>query len=347
MSEAERKDNGPDFSLGVSAADFPSSSLLRGHVGDDAVLLARSGEEYLAVGASCPHYGASLADGVLVDDTVRCPWHHACFSLRTGEAIRAPAFDALACWAVEQRDGKIFVTAKKTASSQSASERMVSLSRQPSQIVIVGGGAACFAAAEMLRRSGYQRSLLMLSADSDLPVDRPNLSKDYLAGTAPEEWVPLKPESWYRDHGIDLRLNTEVVNLHAGVREVELASGDRVPYDRLLLATGAEPVRLALPGANLDNVFTLRSLADCRRIIAAAQSGRRVAVIGASFIGLEVAAALRARNWRSMSLRRKSGPLNAFLGRSWETSFAVYTKSMGLFSILRTRLRRLKVPGCA
>ena len=105
---------------------------------------------------------------------------------------------------------------------QSTSERMVSLSRQPSRIVIVGGGAAGFAAAEMLRRSGYQRSLLMLSADSDLPVDRPNLSKDYLAGTAPEEWVSLKPESWYRDHGIDLRLNTEMVNLHAGVREVEL-----------------------------------------------------------------------------------------------------------------------------
>ena len=132
MSEAERKDDGPDLSLGVSAADFPFSGLLRGHVGDDAVLLARSGEEYFAVGASCPHYGASLPDGVLVDDTVRCPWHHACFSLRTGEAIRAPAFDALACWQVEQRDGKIFITAKKTALTVD-SDRAVSLSRQPSR----------------------------------------------------------------------------------------------------------------------------------------------------------------------------------------------------------------------
>jgi apoptosis-inducing factor 3 len=310
MSEAERKDDGPDLSLGVSAAEFPVSGLLRGHVGDDAVLLARSGEEYFAVGASCPHYGASLADGVLVDDMVRCPWHHACFSLRTGEAIRAPAFDALACWQVEQRDGKIFVTAKKTA----LTDRAVSLSRQPSRIVIVGGGAAGFAAAEMLRRSGYQRSLLMLSADSDLPVDRPNLSKDYLAGTAPEEWVPLKPESWYRDHGIDLRLNTEVANLHAGMHEIELASGDRVPYDRLLLATGAEPVRLPLPGANQDNVFTLRSLADCRRIIAAAQSGRRVVVIGASFIGLEVAAALRARTLEVHVVAPEKRPLERVFG---------------------------------
>jgi NADPH-dependent 2,4-dienoyl-CoA reductase/sulfur reductase-like enzyme len=122
----------------------------------------------------------------------------------------------------------------------------------------VGGGAAGFAAAEMLRRCGYVGSVLMVSADSDLPVDRPNLSKDYLAGTAPEEWVPLKPESWYVERDIDLRLNTEVVNLHVAAREIELESGDRLPYDRLLLATGAEPVRLALPGASQDNVAISR-----------------------------------------------------------------------------------------
>ena len=314
MSNAERKDIGPDFSLGILAAEFPASGLLRGHVGDDAVLVARSGEEFFAVGASCPHYGASLAEGVLVDDTVRCPWHHACFSLRTGEAIRAPAFDALACWHVEQRDGKVFVTAKKTTAPQSTSERAVPRSVQPSRIVIVGGGAAGFAAAEMLRREGHDGSVLMVSEDSDLPVDRPNLSKDYLAGTAPEEWVPLKPESWYVERGIDVRLNTEVVKLNVGAREIELVSGDRVPYDRLLLATGAEPVRLALPGASQDNVYTLRSLADCRRIIAAAQSGRRVVVIGASFIGLEVAAALRARSLDVHVVAPEKRPLERVFG---------------------------------
>ena len=314
MSEAKRKDIGPDFALGVSPAEIPASGLLRGHAGGDAVLMARSGEEYFAVGASCSHYGASLTDGALVDDTVRCPWHHACFSLRTGEALRAPAFDALACWHVEQRDGKVFVTTKKTASPQSTSERAVSLSTQPSRIVIVGGGAAGFAAAEMLRRCGYAGSVLMVSADSDLPVDRPNLSKDYLAGTAPEEWVPLKPESWYVERNIDLRLNTEVMNLDVGAREIELGSGDRVPYDRLLLATGAEPVRLALPGASQDNVHTLRSLADSRRIIAAAQSGRRVAVIGASFIGLEVAAALRGRNLDVHVVAPEKRPLERVFG---------------------------------
>jgi apoptosis-inducing factor 3 len=324
MAGAQHNDRGPDLALGVPIAEFPASGSLRGHVGDDAVLLARSGAEFFAVAANCSHYGASLAEGVLVGDTVRCPWHHACFNLRTGEAIRAPAFDALACWRVEQRDGKVFVATKETASPPRTLKRVLPPSAQPSRIIIVGGGAAGFAAAEMLRRCGYQQSLLMVSGDSTPPVDRPNLSKDYLAGTAPEEWVALKSGSWYVEHGIELRLNAEVVNLHVGGHEIELASGDRVPYDRLLLATGAEPVRLPIPGTHQDNVYTLRSLADCRRIIAAARSSRRVVVIGASFIGLEVAAALRARNLDVHVVAPEKRPLERIFG----TELGGFTRSL-------------------
>lgn len=314
MADAQHNNKGPDLALGVPIAEFPAGGLLKGYVGDDAVLLARNGAEFFAIAANCPHYGASLAEGVLFGDTVRCPWHHACFNLRTGEAIRAPAFDALACWSLEQRDGKVFVATKKTASPPAVSMRMVPSEMQPSRMVIVGGGAAGFAAAEMLRRCDYQQSLVMISADSSPPVDRPNLSKDYLAGTAPEEWVPLKTDAWYTEHGIDLRLNAEVVNLDIRGREIELASGERVPYDRLLLATGAEPVRPAIPGAHQNNVHTLRSLADCRGIIAAAHSGRQVVVIGASFIGLEVAAALRARNLDVHVVAPEKRPLERVFG---------------------------------
>ena len=137
----------------------------------------------------------------------------------------------------------------------------------PDRIVIVGGGAAGFAAAEMLRRQDYQGSIVMLSSDDAPPVDRPNLSKDYLAGNAPEEWMPLRGDDFYAENGIDLRLKANVTAIDPRAREVSLADGGKVAYDRLLLATGAEPVRLPIPGADQPHVHTLRSLADSRAII--------------------------------------------------------------------------------
>ncbi len=309
MAEQQDADKGPDLSLGVAISDIPASGLLKGHVGDEAVLLARSGNEFFAVGASCTHYHGPLAEGLIEGDMVRCPWHHACFNLRTGEAVRAPAFDPIGCWSATQRDGKIFVGAKQDAAPRPR-RRPAGVSR----IVIAGGGAAGFAAAEMLRREGFQDSIVMLSDDAAPPVDRPNLSKDYLAGNAPEEWVPLRPQSWYRDNDIDLRLGTKVASIDARARAVALADGARAPYDRLLLATGAEPVRLDVPGANAAHVRTLRSLADCRAIIAAAEAAQRVVVIGASFIGLEAAAALRTRNKEVAVVAPEARPLEKAFG---------------------------------
>jgi NAD(P)H-nitrite reductase large subunit/nitrite reductase/ring-hydroxylating ferredoxin subunit len=267
--------------------------MLIGHVGEEQVLLVRQGMEVFAVGAHCTHYHAPLADGIVVDNMLRCPWHHACFDFRTGEAVRAPAFSPLDCWSVERRDGKIFVEEKRPRPAPKAHRTPTGTA--PERIVIVGGGAAGFAAAEMLRREQYQGSIVMLSDDDAPPVDRPNLSKDYLAGNAPKDWVPLRSESFYSDNRIDLRLKRSVTGIDARSREVVVGDGNRIPFDRLLLATGAEPVRLSIPGAAAPHVRTLRSLADCREIIERANTARRVVVLGASFIGLEVAAALRTR----------------------------------------------------
>jgi apoptosis-inducing factor 3 len=165
-----------------------------------------------------------------------------------------------------------------------------------------------------LRRQEFRGSIVMLSNDTAPPVDRPNLSKDYLAGSAPEDWLPLRPDSFYADAGIELRLESNVTSIDSKARNIIVAGGGTVPYDRLLLATGAEPVRLPVPGADQPHVHTLRSLADCRAIIAAASGARRAIVIGASFIGLEAAAALRARNIEVHVVAPEQRPMERVLG---------------------------------
>ncbi|NGO54690.1 FAD-dependent oxidoreductase [Allomesorhizobium camelthorni] len=312
MAEGHSKLDGPDLVQGIAFADLPDGGKVVGHCGNEQVLLVRRGTEVFAIGATCTHYGGPLVDGLVVKDTVRCPWHHACFDLREGEALRAPAFNPLACWSVEQRDDRIFVGEKRKRTAPK--QRVGGPSQVPEKIVIVGGGAAGFAAAEKLRREHYHGNIVMLSNDEAPPVDRPNLSKDYLAGKAPEDWIPLRGESFYSKNNIDLRLHANVTSIDTRSREVVLADGVRTPYDRLLLATGAEPVRLAIPGANQPHVHTLRSLADCKAIIERAMTARRAIVLGASFIGLEVAAALRSRDIEVHVVAPEKRPMERILG---------------------------------
>jgi apoptosis-inducing factor 3 len=317
MGAEQSKPKGPDLARGVPVGDVADGGMVGGHVGDDAVLLARRGDELFAIGATCSHYGGPLAEGLIVGDTVRCPWHHACFSLRTGEAVGAPAFNPVSCWRVEARDGKAFVQDKIEQADQRKPAKARSRSGKPERVVIVGGGGAGFAAAEMLRRDGFPGSVMLLSADDAAPYDRPNCSKDYLAGNAPEDWMALRPPEFYQDQSIELQLNTEVTGIDAKGRQVTLAGGRSIPFDKLLLATGAEPVRLDIAGADQPHVHVLRSLADSRAIIAKAKAARRAVVVGASFIGLEVAAALRAREIEVHVVAPERRPLERVLGREF------------------------------
>jgi apoptosis-inducing factor 3 len=283
--------------------------MLLGHVEGEAVLLARRGDEVFAVGATCTHYSGPLAEGLLVGDTVRCPWHHACFSLRTGQALAAPALNPIACWDVEQRGERLYVLGKTKKRVDAVTVRS-GLAR----VVIVGGGAAGLAAAESLRHHGYVGKLTLLSADEAPPVDRPNLSKDYLAGTAPEEWIPLRPPEFFTEQQIDLRLGSRVASIDVEGKRVLTEAGATFDYDALLLATGAEPVRLDLPGAELPHVRYLRSLADSRAIIAELGRAKRAVVVGSGFIGLEVAAALRTRGLEVHVVSPDARPLEKVLG---------------------------------
>jgi NADPH-dependent 2,4-dienoyl-CoA reductase/sulfur reductase-like enzyme/nitrite reductase/ring-hydroxylating ferredoxin subunit len=309
MAEQQASPSGPDLAQGVNSSEFTGETLL-GHVGDQDVLLVRAGSEIFAIDAYCSHYHGPLADGLVVGTSIRCPWHHACFDLRSGEATRAPALSPLAVWQVEHQGDRIVVRHKREAPKA----RSTKAATAPERIVIVGGGAAGFAAAEMLRREDFQGHIAMLSSDAAPPVDRPNLSKDYLAGSAPEDWLPLRPDSFYAEAHIDLRLKTDVASIDAKARNVTLGGGGTVAYDRLLLATGAEPVRLPIPGADQPHVHTLRSLGDCRAIIDAVKDARRAIVIGASFIGLEAAAALRAREIEVHVVAPEQRPMERVLG---------------------------------
>ncbi|HVT19114.1 MAG TPA: FAD-dependent oxidoreductase [Thermoanaerobaculia bacterium] len=307
----EQQLSGPDLAPGapgVLASDLADGAPLLGHAGGEPVLLVRQGSEVFAVAAHCTHYGGPLAEGLVVGHTVRCPWHHACFDLRSGEPLRAPALNPLARYRVEEREGRIHVGEKLPPAPPRHEPG------GPPTVLIVGAGAAGNAAAERLRREGYTGPITLLGGDDPLPYDRPNLSKDYLAGNAPEEWIPLHPREFYDDQMIDLMPGSRVVAIEPKAKSVTLADGARMFYGALLLATGAEPVRLDIPGAELPHVRYLRTLADSRAIVERAKKARHAVVLGASFIALEVAAALRTRGVAVTVVAPEDRPLAKVMG---------------------------------
>jgi len=308
-------DVGPDLVAGVAVDRVPEGGMIQGQVGGEPVVLARRGTEFFAVGAACTHYGGPLGRGLIVEDTLRCPLHHACFSLRTGEALRGPAFDHIPHWRVERVGDSVFVRDRLTAPTHGPAPPSMRGQKPPASVVIVGGGGAGLAAADALRREGYDGPVTLISADDDPPYDRPNLSKDYLAGTAGDEWMPLRPPSYYTDQRINLVLKSPVVSLEVQQKRIRAADGTTYAFDRLLLATGADPIKLPVPGASDSQLSYLRTYADSRAIAAKAASAKRAVIIGSSFIGLEVAASLRARGLAVHVVALEKEPLERVMGQ--------------------------------
>jgi len=300
---------GPDLAQGIALDSLKPGEPLLGHAGGEAVVVVRQGDEVFATGATCSHYGGPLAEGLVVDGTIRCPWHHACFDLKTGQALWAAALLPVPCYEVE-RQGALVKIGKK----RQPPPKDVPHAQAPKRVVILGAGAAGAACAEMLRAEGYTGAITMIGAEQPGPVDRPNLSKDYLAGSAPEEWTVLGGAERYREIGVELLADDPVIELNVRELSVHLKSGRWLSYDALLFAPGAEPRRLSIPGADLPHVLTLRSLADSKAIIERAKPGARVVVVGASFIGLEVAASLRQREITVDVVAPDQAPLGAILG---------------------------------
>ncbi len=284
-----------DHAVGSAKSLLKDGTMLRLDLDGTPVVLARSNGEYYAFGGTCTHYGAPLHEGVLKGHELLCPWHHACFDIRSGERLEPPALNDLPHFAVRIEGDQVIVSLPQDNASEPQGQADASDTRT---FIIVGGGAAGNAAAEELRRAGYRGRLVLISDVPEVPVDRPNVSKDYLAGHADPAWMPLRgDESWYTARDITLRLNTAVEKVDLKSHLIVLRHGESIRYDKLLLATGAIPRHLNVPGADLDGIYLLRRQADADRVIEALKSkGKRVVVVGASFIGMEVAASLASRD---------------------------------------------------
>ena len=302
------KPEGPDLRSGVPLENLAENVPLLGHADGEAVILVRQGENIFATGATCTHYGGPLAEGLVVGETIRCPWHHARFSLRSGAAEGAPALNPIACFTVQREGATVKVGRRRDADFK------VQCPRNPESVVIIGGGAAGAACADMLRIKGYRGPVTLVTDEEPGPVDRPNLSKDYLAGTAPEDWIPLRTREYYQSIQVQMITGDAASQINPEAHETTLRSGRVLRYGALLLATGAEPRLLSIEGAGLPHVRRLRTLADSNAIIAQALHAKRCVVIGSSFIGLEVAASLRQRGLEVTVVGQDAIPLVKVLG---------------------------------
>ena len=253
--------------------------------------------QYRAFAARCPHYGAPLADGLLHGQRLLCPWHQSMFEAAGGDLLQPPALQALPSYPVTVRDGEVLVDLPEDAPrTRTMPMAAFDPDADPRTFVVVGEGAvaaAAVAAAAVaaMREGGYQGRIVLVSAEDRWPYDRPNLSKDYLAGEAGEDWLALRPDGFYDEHGIERRHDT-VTALDVATRRILLAGGGKLTPDAVLIASGAAPRRLDVPGTGLDGVLALRSRDDCDRLLERIATAAHIVVAGASFIGMEAAASL-------------------------------------------------------
>jgi apoptosis-inducing factor 3 len=303
--------SGPDLEMGLELSQLPEGRMVVGMFRATRILLVNYRGRYYALSAMCTYMSAPLVDGLIVDGTVRCPWHHARFSLDSGEAIAAPAFDPLTLFETSVVGDQVFVT-----------KRLELAPKRPAhsggpRVVIIGSGAGGYACAELLARSGLGRSVTVVTDDTDVPYDRTVCSKQYLIGMQSRQDGEL-PQSAFQQQGsvagAALRVGCRAQSIDLSGRTIQLNSGQSLAFDVLVLATGGEPKLPQLPGFDHAKVYRLRTLKDADAIIAASRHARRVAVLGSSFVGLEAAASLRQRKLDVTVISPEDIPLEKFFG---------------------------------
>lgn len=328
--------------LDVCAIDDLAEGAMRTvEIGGEKILLARAGGRFHAVAATCPHAGAPLADGVLMDGTVICPWHKAAFCVATGKRQEPPAVDDLARFPVRVADGRVLVSIDEPCASD---EAPVGDLGDPRCMAIVGSGAAGALAAQTLREEGFRGRVVLIGEDTRLPYDRTVLSKYALSGRQGGEKTPLQNEAYYARHRIE-RLAATVTSLDPEARTLTFGDGRSLRYDAALVATGGHPRALDRPGHDLAGVHRLRTAADAEAIVGAAKTASQAVVIGAGFIGLEAAASLRERGLAVAVVAPEDAPLQKPLGAEVGTIFRRVHEREGVVFHLNEEVATLEGDG--
>ncbi|KIX07708.1 uncharacterized protein Z518_02362 [Rhinocladiella mackenziei CBS 650.93] len=276
------------------------------------VLVVKVGDQIHAVNANCTHYGAPLKNGVLTPEgRLTCPWHGACFNVKTGDVEDSPAPFALNKFDVVEKNSGVYI--KGTDSDIMGGKRRINIKTKPTtqdRVVIVGGGSGAFGAILKLREFSFPGHVTVITPEG-LPIDRPKLSKALITDASK---LYLQPEEWYADGSIDFQADT-VTSVDFNSKSVLTKTGKSLPYTKLILASGGTPRRLPLPGfKDLSNIFVLRTVNDTQAIMnAVGDKGKKIVIVGSSFIGMEVGNALAKENTVSI-VGMESAPLERAMG---------------------------------
>jgi NADPH-dependent 2,4-dienoyl-CoA reductase/sulfur reductase-like enzyme/nitrite reductase/ring-hydroxylating ferredoxin subunit len=309
---------------------------------DNNVLLCRINDEFFALGASCTHYGAPLEEGVLKGDTIICPLHHACFNAKNGNLLEPPAMDALPKYEIKIDGDSIKINVPDEFPGSRQPDMVKKDTKSDNRtFVILGAGASAYFAAQSMRENGFKGNIIMVTKENKTPYDRPNLSKDYLEGSAEPEWMPLRPDDFYSDYGIEIKQEVKIRGVDLKDKNVSFDNGESLKYDKLLIATGAIPRRLKVPGAELKNIFYLRSFRDADEILEAVKKSKSSVVIGASFIAMETAHSLTKRGIKVTVVAPEEVPFERNFGKDIGNLFKKVHEKNGTSFKLKSNIKRL------
>jgi NADPH-dependent 2,4-dienoyl-CoA reductase/sulfur reductase-like enzyme/nitrite reductase/ring-hydroxylating ferredoxin subunit len=334
----------------AALADLEEARPRRVKVGDTPIVLIRAGETVHAYGADCPHAGAPLEEGALCHGRLICPWHKATFDVASGAIVEPPALLPLTRYPVEIDGGNVLVSAHAETRTGiegepvAVSTRGAGATKSATQrvFVIIGAGAAGAAACAALREFGYRERIVLIDDDAHAPYDRTTLSKFVPSGDMKVDDVPpLLPDGFFERHKIE-RLHAHATRLDAKRREIEFDGRPMLRYDAALVATGGTPKMPPLRGSEdpalNERLLLLRNRADAARLAGLAAQAKHAVVLGASFVGLEVAASLRKRNLRVTVVSPDSVPFEMQFGAELGRIFMKLHEQNGTELRMRTQI---------